>query len=262
MMVYSIWQLIDVFIQTGELTDAIELLNQSLDENPYDNRALATRGEIYLRLGQFEQAITDFRAIRHPTAEQSIHHAVALKRMGIFGLALDVLTDAFSEWQGEQTDDYHRLVDCFVQIAIENGTPTNLQRALDRLAKVTGVSFTFRQAQISALLADYHAAIAYYSEAIEQLAPQLPNSPYLLPQVSDGLCARASCYQALGDTQLAIADYHRAERMMPDDLSIPMNRALLLNDEGLMRTIWRQANEKQRAFLEVLTPAHIRESEA
>lgn len=261
-MAYSLWQMVDMFIQTGELTDALDLLNQQLIENPHDTKARGTRAEIYLRLNMLEHAITDFRALPHPTPDQSIHHAVALKRLGILGLALDALTDAFSEWDGEKTGDYHRLVDCFVDIAITRGDVEDLQRALDHLSKVQGVYVAVRQGEICQLLGDFHASIAYYSQAIDGLSAPVLQGDYLAPTLSSWLCARAGCYQAVGDDKLAIADYALASALVPDDRSIQMKQALLLNDHDLMRQIWTGATAKQRALLEPITPQSIREDEA
>lgn len=261
MMGYSIWQLVDVFIETGELSDALALLNEHLNENPTDNKALGIRAEIHLRLGDLEPALDDFRIIQHPTTDQLILYAVTLKRLGMFGSALDVLMDGFSK-QGEgTTPDDARLVDCFADIAIADPNPERLQQALDHLARVEGISAIIRQGEITHLLADYHPAIGYYSEAIDRLSSRISQNPYLSPQASSLLCRRGDCYEAIGDTEFALADYTLAESLMPDDVSISMKRALLLKDDGLMRAIWQKSNPKQRAPLEAITPQYIRDSE-
>jgi tetratricopeptide (TPR) repeat protein len=260
-MLYLVWELVDAFIQTGELTDALDVLNQHLNDNPHDAKALEMRGQINLRFGNLEDAIVDFRAIHHPTPDQTIHHAVALKRLGMFGLGLDVLNDALGMWEGEQTADYHRLVDCFVDIAIAQGDDENLKRALDCLAKVTqpSVYVFIRQAELARLLGEYQVAIVYFSDGIDALSPQISPNHYLAPMVSSWLCARAGCYQSLGDGASAIADYLLAEKLMPDDRSIVMNRALLMGDVDLMRSTWANANEKERGVMASITPSYIRD---
>ncbi len=262
-MGYSVWQLVDAFIQTGEFDDALALLDQHIDQNPADAQALGTRGEIHLRLGQLERAIGDFRALSHPTPDQSIYHAVALKRLGIFGSALDVLTDAFSRWEGEKTSGYHRLLDCFVDIAITQGDAIYLQRALDQLATVTdgNASIVVRQGEIKQLLGDYHGAIAHYSQAIDLISPQVSPSHYLASVVGSWLCGRAGCYRAIGDDRSALADYLKAEILMPDDRAIAMNRAVVAGDMALMRSIWTNATEKERGLMASITPDAIRKGE-
>ena len=99
-MTYSPLQLAEAFIQTGELTDALDALNTHLSGHPADDAARRLRAAVLMRLPTSENtrtALADLDQISAVTAADAVQRSIILQRGG--------------DWEGAQAamQEAHRL---------------------------------------------------------------------------------------------------------------------------------------------------------
>lgn len=109
-MPYSPMQLAEAFIQTGELSDAVEALNTQIEANPTDDAARRLRSAVRLRLdGQhdLQLALADLDALTEVGADDHVQRSIIQQRLGDWKQAHGSMESARSlrpsdEWVAER----------------------------------------------------------------------------------------------------------------------------------------------------------------
>ncbi len=86
-MGYSPMELAEAFIQTGELPDALDALNQQLTAYPDDETARRLRAQVLMRLPGEEHlraALHDLDQLASPTAEDGLLRGILLEQLGAY----------------------------------------------------------------------------------------------------------------------------------------------------------------------------------
>lgn len=84
-MPYSPLQLADAFIQTGELTDALDALNAHLSASPADDSARRLRAAVLMRLpdaGKAQLALADLDQLTNAEADDLVQRSVIMQQLG------------------------------------------------------------------------------------------------------------------------------------------------------------------------------------
>ncbi|MEO8609718.1 MAG: hypothetical protein ABI690_17630 [Chloroflexota bacterium] len=282
-MPYTPLQLAEASIQTGELQDALDALNQHLDANPSDDDARRMRIQVLMRMSDnanLRLALDDLNHLATPTLDDVVQKSIIYERLGDLSLALEEIT---SIWSLNSADD--RLTERYLRLLVVRG---EIGKAI-----VMGglLPRTWRWLQwrgdIYALAEMPEAAIQQYSEALIHLAEQfnLDIDQWGRAIQARLLLARADAYiqlsKFLNQTEPALddlsgesvrykfiraaghsiestlvnadVDYLAAQSIIPTDPMIPFKRGLLValqgdesQAENLCRAAWSDANDLLR----------------
>jgi tetratricopeptide (TPR) repeat protein len=264
-MPYSDLQLASVFIQTGELDDALEALNRHLAATPLDGDALRLRAEIMMRRldpDSLAAALTDLDAITRPLPDDYLKRATVMLRMDQTAEALDTLDDAHRHFP-----DNGRVLERLLQLLRDAG---RLSQARRLVAQQAQSDWRWRSwaGELAAAENDLNAAIGHVSAAIEQLRTQYglqsegpAHLDHMMQMAVVGAFARlhlnrGNAYQQIGHWQAATHDYALAARMLPGDASITLKRGIIAwmdNNQQLATALcqdaFANASENVRAIL-------------
>jgi tetratricopeptide (TPR) repeat protein len=249
-MPYTPMQLADAFIQTGELQDALDALDQQLKSNPADDEARRLRIQVLMRIpgdANLQAATMDFQKLSSMTAHDAISHYEVLTKLGEGEAAFQVLEGA---WENDHTD---RLAEVFIQCLLSRGDGGY---ALD----VSGsMPKTWRwlnwDGDAAVVLADHHLALDYYSQALNDLQQRMngTENAFTANIKASILLKRGEMRQQIGQLVEADTDYQAAEAIIPSDPMIPFKRgllALLRGDlqqaENLCYAAWGASSETLR----------------
>lgn len=242
-MPYSPQQLIEAFIHAGELSDALDVLNAALTENPQDDTLRRLRVQVYLRKNSPQSdhaALNDLAQMALTSADHYTHSVLLERTEPTLTPALDAIQRAYDS----APDD--------------NLRSRSLERKLDLLRKhgdlpqalALAISQGWLQwaADAAAELDDTALAIDYYTRTLEGL-PKLYEviTPSIVANIEARVrLKRAAAYQQRGDYARAEEDYAAAQAHIPNDPMIAFNRAVLL---------WRAGNPLADA-LALMLPAY------
>jgi len=252
MSAYSPLELAQAFIRTGELTDALDALNDALRADPTHQEALRLRAEVHAR-GTDENAtraaLADYAALESLTVEDSLRMAALHQRLGEQDAALSVLIQARTHFPDSQ-----RIAEQLAEFYLRRG---DTQAARDLIAHMPQTwRWLTLAAECESLAGQHESAASLLTRALTLLDSRTEgDSPFLGGQRVRILCARGRAYRALARYTDARNDYDTAHALMPDDLLIVFNQgALLLLDghdsgAGLCRTAYQQANAELRAVM-------------
>ncbi len=226
-MSYTPLQLAEAYTHTGELTDALDVLNSHLNDHPTDEAALRLRGHIRLRLGDNPGAVADFALIQPPMPEDAIALSVALDNMGQAQPARDTLARAHA------THPLHdALTMRYVELLIRTEQVSVARQVIHHQLGHTPDSpyWRARMGDVLVLCGEPEAAIPQYTHIIDALLPKARVSPntHTSAMVGGWLCARAGAWAAYGKIDSALSDYTQAQDLLPHDALIPLNIGLLL----------------------------------
>jgi len=224
-MAYTPLQLADAFIQAGELTDALDALNQHLEEQPTDADALRLRISVRLRLGDEEQllaALVDTEALPQKSADDFQQISVIQQRLSNLGAAEDAMRAAL----GLEPDNL-RYTERLVQLLQAQG---EFHGALDVVREQEkSWKWLEREGDLLAQLGDHTMATARYGLALAQLNEfegQM-RQDYLQGLQARLLLARAESYRHLEQYDVARQHYEQAQKMLPEDPAIAFNLGIL-----------------------------------
>jgi tetratricopeptide (TPR) repeat protein len=265
-MPYSPMQLAEAFIQSGELHDALDALNQELDANPGDDSARRLRIGVLLRLADDEhlrQALADFEPLAHLTADDYTQQSVILERLRDLEGALAAMSIA-----RELNPADARLAERSLHLLIAQGKTS----AALELVRAQTRSWRWLQweGDLLAMRGEDVMATARYGLALAQVDEHFDSAVdrYIAPIKARLLLARADAYRRLGQIEQADSHYLDAANLIPDDPTIPFNRGLLamLQDElpdalELCRQGLTNASPMLRAEMEKTLRADPRYSE-
>jgi tetratricopeptide (TPR) repeat protein len=279
-MAYTPLQLAEAFIQTGELQDALDALNQHLEANSSDDDARRLRVQVLMRTSDdanLRLALDDLSHLTSPSSDDSVQKSIVYERLGDLSLALEEITNI---WSLNIADD--RLTERYLRLFVAQG----------EIGKAIIMSLllpkTWRWLQwrgdLEVMGGMHEAAIQHYSDAFLHLGEQFnldidqwgraiqarlllaradaytKLSKYLNrpePTVDDlsGESVRYKFVRAAGHTientlANADADYLVAQSIIPTDPMIPFKRGLLAALQGdeaqaknLCRAAWADAND-------------------
>lgn len=227
---YTALELAQAFIETGEITDALDALNTHLTEQPADLAARRLRAELLTRASDpadLRRALSDFDQLPALTPDDIIRQSAIHERLNDPATALATVTDGLRDYPGAD-----RLTERYLVLLQAQGDLTTALAVLDDLPQ------TWRWSQwrgdLTGQVPDHVAAVAHYSTALTDLAQHLDTMHPDYAQTIEARLrlARAESYRQLDQRTQADADYARAEALVPDDPAIPFNRGLLAALDG------------------------------
>lgn len=228
-MTYTPMQLAEAFIQTGELADALDALDQHLDSSPGDEAARRLRIAVLLRLGggdHLRQALSDFDSVTPLTADDEVQRSLILEKLDNLEDALQAMMRARSL---NPVDD--RLVERSLHLLIaqgKTGAALELVRTQPRAWR-----WLQWEGDLLVLTGDDMTATARYGLALAQLNERYPaDDRFTTPIRARLLLARGDAYRRLGDLNQAEKHYIAAGKLIPTDPMIPFNRGLLAAERG------------------------------
>ncbi len=171
-MPYNPLQLAEAFIRTGELSDALEALQNHLDANSADDNARRLRVSVLRRLPDekhYRAALDDLDQLSSQTADDWVQRSILLQ-----GLADWAGANAAMEQARILSPDDERITERYVLTLEKCGKPVEARALLDTLPR------TWRWLQIAADLAqrmgDEDAALKAYTAALAHLEAKLDTS--------------------------------------------------------------------------------------
>jgi tetratricopeptide (TPR) repeat protein len=252
---YSPLEMAEALIQSGELDNALEVLNEHLKAISGDSTARRFRAQIYAHQPDetsLRAALLDLAALSSKTAHDYILQSVLLVRLRQFADAIAALHEGHTRYPDDE-----RLLERYVHLLRGQGEITRARALLaDRLE-------SWRWQQWAGDLAvdeeDFTAAIRHYNTALRavgvrfDLTAQADNrtSSAIMPIYARLLLARADALLRLNQYAEADDDYKTAAELMPDDPVIPFKRGLL----AAMRGEIEDAEVYCRAALAAASPS-------
>lgn len=244
-MPYTPMELAHAFIRSGELTDAVEALNQQLTAHPHDDEARRLRASVLLRLpGEppLEQALNDLSALSHKTAADYVQMSILDERLNQLDGALEAMLQACQIAPHDE-----RLVERLLGLYVKCG---NTAAAL-ALAQNQPRTWRWLQWEADLLLLrqEFVAAVGCYGQVLAQIDARYD---LRVNQVMGAirtriLLARAYALRRSGQYAAAKADYDYAKRYYPDDETINFNCGLLLALQGQLSAAVQQCRAAMQA---------------
>ncbi len=132
-MPYSPMQIAEAFVRTGELADALDVLNPHLDQHPDDDEARRLRAAILRRTGgegDLQTALDDLNALKAPTTDDEVERSILLQGMEDWAGA-----NAAMEKAHTLRPDDERITERYLLTLEKSGQAEQAQALLDRLPK-------------------------------------------------------------------------------------------------------------------------------
>lgn len=228
-MPYTPMQLAEAFIQTGELTDALDALNQQLEAYPGDDAARRLRIGVLLRLDDddhLHKALADFDQLANLSANDEVQRSVILERLHNLQGALDAMTRALVINPADA-----RLIERNLHLLIVQG---NTDAALE-LIRTQERTWRWLQweGDLLVMSGDDIMATARYGLALAQMNERYTaDDRFITPIRARLLLTRGDAYRRLGDVSQAEKHYIAAGKLIPTDPMISFNRGLLAIQRG------------------------------
>lgn len=226
-MAYSALELVEAFIKAGELSDALDVLNDWIAQTPTEAAARRLRAAVLLRTGDLAAALQDLAALETPTAADYASRSVILERSGDLRGAL-----AAVEMARGLDPESERLAERQVGLLLALG---EIQAARQIAAQQP---HTWRWLQwlgdLAAQAEDHSEAASHYSSALQQLESHfdIASGGHAAALKARLLLVRAESLQQLQRFAEAEADYAEAQAHIPNDPIIPFKRGLLAAERG------------------------------
>jgi tetratricopeptide (TPR) repeat protein len=257
-MAYTPLQLAEVFIQAGELNDAVDALTQHLDSNPDDDSARRLRAQVYLRLrseAHYRAALADLDLLIAPTPDDDVTRAIALEYLQFLAKTLDDLDGAMQaiERAREARPGDERIAERYFYMLMARARWDEARSLLDTMPRTW--DWLQKAGDLASESEGETQAIQYYTQAIEHLETQFDTSADRFAQSikSHILANRAQMYATLGQFTEADMDYLAAETLTPDDPTLVFWHSFVVAELGdelraltLCRTALEHAGESWR----------------
>lgn len=224
-MSYTPMQLAEVFIKTGELTDALEALNQQLQDKPNDNEARRLRASVLLRIEKpehFHMALADLQQLSDASADDYVQQSVIYERSNQIDEAIQAMQTAH-----QLLPDGERILERLVELL------THQKQYAEVLDLVKSAPQTWRwlmrQADIHTLNDHPNEALIALDLAQAQLEIVFPDllSPVSRNTMAQIHVARGQVHMKLDNLKAAEKDYKDALYHIPDDATILFNLGLI-----------------------------------
>jgi tetratricopeptide (TPR) repeat protein len=224
-MPYSPMQLAESFIKTGELTDALDALNQQLEEQPHDDEARRLRIDVLLRLAEvdyLQSALADINTLAEITAADYQRESVLYERLGDTAKAIESMHKAHKLAPADE-----RLSERLLNLLMAQ---KHYAAALE-LVREQEKSWRWLQYEgdVLVLMGDDTLATARYGLVLAQLETfeGVMRADYLQGIKARVLLVRAHAYRRLQQIENAREHYQAAQLLLLKDPTISFNLGLL-----------------------------------
>ncbi len=230
----------EAYIQAGELTDALDALNEHLSTHPDDDQARRMRigvlsrsahGESAQAEAHLRAAIDDIARLSSLTTEDQIMRYQLHVRIGGEAAGHQLLLELFADDSPRDP----RLIELLLESLYRRSESTQAIQLLFDLPK------TWRYLQwngdFHALKGDQRVALDYYCSALDQLdetTQHTPTSgqPFVANLRAQILLRRAEMFRVLALFKDAAADLADVEALIPKDMTIRFKRGVMLYLSG------------------------------
>jgi tetratricopeptide (TPR) repeat protein len=237
MPAYTPMELANAFIRTGELADALDALNDQLNQHPDDTEAKRLRAAVRLRIGDaiaLAEAHADLESLLDKTTGDYVQLSLLAERQNDLPTAIIAIEAAC-----QLAPDDARLYERLVGLSMKQGD------YVSALARVRQQPADWRWGQwegdICIKMGDYAGALEAYHRVVQQLderfdvrANQVVGAIRTRVLMACGFACRRS-----GRYDLAELLYDDAEGYYPDETAIPFNRGLIKALRGDLDTAER-----------------------
>lgn len=229
----------EAFLRTGELDDALQALNEHLEQHPEDDVARRLRAQVRQRLSgrqQLTQALADLHSLRQTLPSDWMQTSIIHERLGDVSSAIQAMQpftrttpptkDPDAQHQHERAIE--RLIMLYAQA----------DQLDDALALIRQQPRTWRwlqwEADLLVMQGDDVMASARYGVVLAQLQAHIDErpSPHLSAMKGRILLARAHTYRRQRQTDIARQHYQEASQLLADDPLITFNLGCLHALEG------------------------------
>lgn len=218
------------FIKTGELEDALDALNQQLEQQSQDIEARRLRMRVLLRLGEqdhLQQALADWQALPQPTTADYIDLSVIHERRSDLSAAIEAAQMAHTEAPNNE-----RIAERLLDLLVKDERHTEALALVRQQERVW--RWLEREGDILAAMGNDTLATARYGLVLAQLEQfaDTMRPDYLKALQARVLLARAHAYRRLEQIETARTLYQAAQHILPDDPAIGFNLGVLAAIEG------------------------------
>jgi tetratricopeptide (TPR) repeat protein len=229
-MPYTPLQLAEVFIQTGELTDALDALNQHLEANPADDDSRRLRTQVLMRLRRPEDvslALADLRRLETPSVQDRLTLAILLEQSGDFPMAVETLAKLHADYPHDEP-----IAERYFVVLMREGLHTTAAELLKTRPHTFG--WLTKAGDLALESGHMEEAIQHYTEAVQKLgvAFDLETSEFARPIHANILTSRAQAYTNLKRFHEASEDDAAAQAIMPEDPLIGFWHGVVLAELG------------------------------
>ncbi len=235
-MPYSPLQVAEAFIQAGELTDALE----TLDQADNDDEVFRLKASICTRLDDEEYlilALQNLVAIEEKTPEDYILQSIVLERQVYITEALITLAQAVADFP-----EHERLLERYIQLLAQQ---SQISTARTIIAGKTDWHWKQWAGDLALRAGDYHNAELNYTHAITA-AQSLAQTKAFQAIIARLYLARAEVFQTIAQYAAAEADLRNALGFVPDDTSIHFKIGVIQALQGKTKTAQRTCKEALR----------------
>ncbi len=225
MPTYTPMELANAFIRTGELTDALDALNDQLSQHPDDTEARRLRAAVRLRIGDLTalaEAHADLAALRDKTTGDYVQISLIAERRNELSAAIDAMTAA-CQLAPQDARLYERLVGLHMKAGDYAAALACVQQ------QPTDWRWGQWEGDIRSNMGDYVGAIEAYQRVIHDLDSRFDaHTNRVVGAIRTRvLMACGFVCRRSGRYDLADLLYDDAEIYYPDDTAIPFNRGLI-----------------------------------
>ena len=231
-MSYTPMQLAEVFIKTGELTDALDALNQQLIDEPTDNNARRLRASVLQRLAnpdQLQAALDDLRQLSDASADDYVQQSIIYERMEQADEAIQAMQEAH-----RLSPDAERILERLVDLLTH---AKQHKEVLDLLVDAPQTwRWLMRQADIHSLNNNPSEALVALNLAQAHLETMFPDllSPVSRNTMAQIHVARGQVQMNLDNLKESETDYKDALYHIPDDATILFNLGLIYARQDML----------------------------
>ncbi len=243
-MSYSPMELAEAFLKTGELDDALDAVNQQLEQRPEDDEARRLLIQIRMRLlpqQDLAQTIAEFDKLGKLSATDWQTKSVIFERIGDLASAISAIQSA-----RQLAPDDERLTERLLDLLLGD---ENYEEALNLVrSQVLSWQWLEREGDVLVLVGEDTLATARYGLVLAHLEAfeGTMREDYLQALKVRVILARAHAYRRLDHLDTAKELYHSAVSILGDDVSVQFNLGLIAEMEGdpdKAETICKQALE-------------------
>ena len=245
-MGYSPIQLAQAFIQTGEIEDALDALNQHLETTPSDDETRRLRVEVLLRFddeGKHQQALADIAILQALQADDYILQSALHERLSNLDKAIQTAQNGHDVYP-----DHDRLSERLLYILKVAKRYDDALKIIESLPKAW--RWLAWQGDLYSEAHNYTNAISAYTSAVDELESRYkfpkdqPANVLTNDEISEAagmtivatyarlLLSRADAYRHTDALDESESDYKSARVFLPNDPVIPFNLGLIAHLHG------------------------------
>lgn len=227
-MPYTPMQLAEAFIQTSELKDALDALNQQLEIDPADDDARRLRIKVVMRMPDpvsLTPLLRELDKIASLTADDYVVKASIMQQLSRHKES----SAAMGRAHMLKPDDL-RITENLVRAFIRSEDFDSAKMVLTDLPRTWG--WLRYGGEIAGKQGDYQSALKFYDEAIANLDQRDSDNPILINNKVVFRAARALCYDKLNQYDKAEAEYAEINRLEPHHLIYQLMHGLTIAKSG------------------------------